>query len=91
MISFSILSGLPCCAVVHENPDGSVTVRGLVNMEIEREVSDEDTCRSLAMGVNTIGASVFRTPEATSLNIGYQSLKHVRIRDNCMILGDPIE
>lgn len=90
LISFLALSLLPCCAVTRENPDGSMTVRGFVSMTIERSETSKDTCRSLAVGVNTIGVSVFKSPETMSANIGYQSMKHVRVKDDCIIIGDPL-
>ncbi len=87
--AFSIFMCASSCASTTVFEDGTTQIIGFVNLKIPSTVREKEACSS-AIKVSSLGVSIFRVPETTSVSIGHSSNTRTQVKNNCLVLGKPI-
>lgn len=81
---------LSSCAAVYTNPDGTKHVVGLVRVSI-RPATDAVALAGDVVDVTVLGLGVYSTPPHSGLVLGYSREVTASIRDNALVLGNPLQ
>ena len=82
-------AALTSCAYGYTEADGTRRIIGLVDLEI-RPSADERTIAGEVVDVRTVGLSLLETGDETSVALGYQRHIAAALRDNALVLGNPL-
>lgn len=80
---------LAACSYSYVDAEGTRHVMGLVSLEM-RPNEDNETIAGEVMEVRAVGLSVYSNPETTSLTLGYSHIVSGQLRNNVLVLGDPV-
>ena len=80
---------LSACAVSYVDDDGNQHVIGFANIVIAPSTQDQPTAGNV-VDLTTIGLSLNSMPDGQSLSLGYSRAVTATLKNNVLVLGDPL-
>ena len=90
LLLFLITANVAGCAIVYQDVDGTKHIIGLANVEI-RPPADDRTIAGNVVDVTIVGAGIYSTEVHGGLVLGYSRDVTASIRDNVLVIGNPIQ
>ncbi len=89
LLACVLLGFLGACAFSYVDSDGTRHIIGLVNMRIE-PTENSQTFAGEVLDVTSVGLAYHSATGNTSFTIGYSRNVTAALRDNALVLGNPL-
>lgn len=89
LLACVLVGFLSACAYSYVDSDGTRHIIGLVNMRIE-PTENSKTFAGEVFDVTSVGVAYHSAADSTSFTIGYSRNVTAALRDNALVLGNPL-